>query len=91
MMSRHVLGVLGAGLVLGLGAAPVQAFHCPKLVQECQALVAKMEQRDGADMSKVAQAKQGCADAQALHEQGNHKASVIKAGESISLAGEAAK
>jgi hypothetical protein len=67
------------------------AYHCPKLVAECQALVGKMEKRAGSDMAKVSEAKKGCEEAQKLHEQGDHKASVIKAGDSISLAGQAAK
>ncbi len=90
-MKKYVLSVLASGLVLGLGTTSVMAYHCPKLVAECQALVGKMEKRAGSDMAKVAQAKQGCEDALKLHEQGDHKGSVIKAGESISLAGEAAK
>ena len=90
-MNRRAISVLGGGLILGLGAASVQAFDCPNLVQACEALVAKMEKRDGADQAMVAQAKQGCADAKALHEQGSHKDSVIMAGNAIALAGEAAK
>jgi hypothetical protein len=90
-MKRHTLPVLVSGLVLGLGTASALAYHCPKLVAECQAVVAKVEKRAGTDMSKVAEAKQGCEDALKLHEQGKHKDSVIKAGESISLAGQAAK
>lgn len=90
-MKNYAMTILAAGLILGLSAAPVQAFHCPKLVNECRALVAKMEKRAGIDKMKVAKAKQGCEDALKLHEAGKHKASVIKAGEAISLAGEAAK
>ena len=90
-MKKYVLSVLTSGLVLGLGTTSVMAYHCPKLVAECQALVGKMEKRAGSDMAKVAQAKEGCAAAQKLHQQGDHKGSVVKAGESISLAGQAAK
>lgn len=90
-MKKHLLPILVSGLVFGLSATPALAFHCPKLVAECQAVAAKAEKRAGSDMSKVAEAKQGCDDALKLHEQGKHKESVIKAGESISLAGEAAK
>jgi hypothetical protein len=77
--------------MLGVNVAPVQAFHCPLLAKECQALVAKMEKRGDTDKAKVAKAKQGCDDALRLHEGGKHKASVIKAGEAISLAGKAVK
>ncbi len=90
-MKKYVLSVLASGLVLGLGTTSVMAYHCPKLVAECQALVGKMEKRAGSDMAKVAQAKKGCEEAQKLHEQGDHKGSVVKAGDSISLAGQAAK
>lgn len=90
-MRKRTISVLGAGLVLGLGAASVQAFDCPNLVQACEGLVAKMEKRDGANQAMVEQAKQGCAAAKALHEQGNHRDSVIMIGNSIALAGEAAK
>ena len=70
---------------------PVQAFHCPLLAKECQTLVTKMEKRDDIDRMKVAKAKQNCEDALRLHEGGKHRASVIKAGEAISLAGQAVK
>ena len=90
-MKKYVLSVLASGLVLGLGTTSVMAYHCPKLVAECQALVGKMEKRAGSDMAKVAEAKKGCKEAQKLHEQGDHKGSVVKAGDSISLAGQAAK
>ncbi len=90
-MKKYVLSVLASGLVLGLGTTSVMAYHCPKLVAECRALVGKMEKRAGSDMAKVAQAKKGCEEAQKLHEQGDHKGSVVKAGDSISLAGQAAK
>ena len=90
-MNKYVTSALTIGLVLGLGATSVMAYHCPKLVAECRAVVSKIEKRAGSDMAMVAQAKQGCEEAQKLHEQGDHKASVIKAGESIALAGEAAQ
>ena len=90
-MKKHVLSVLMCGLVLGLGSTSVLAYDCPNLVTACQALVGKMEKRAGSDMAKVAEAKKGCEQAQKLHAQGDHKGSVVKAGESISLAGQAAK
>ncbi|MFQ5937057.1 MAG: hypothetical protein ACE5LB_11695 [Acidiferrobacterales bacterium] len=90
-MKNYAIAVLSAGLVLGVNVTPVQAYHCPLLAKECQALVAKMEKRGNADKAKVAKAKQGCDEALRLHEAGKHKDSVIKAGQAISLAGEAAK
>lgn len=90
-MRKHVLSALVSALVFGVSATSALAYHCPKLVAECQAVVAKVEKRDGSDMAMVAEAKQGCQQALTLHEQGDHKGSVIKAGEAIALAGEAAK
>jgi hypothetical protein len=90
-MKKYMLPVLVSGLVFVSGTTAVLAFHCPKLVAECQAVVAKAETRAGTDMSKLAEAKQGCADALTLHEQGKHRDAIIKAGESIALAGEATK
>ena len=91
IMKKQLLSALTAGLVLALGTTAALAFHCPKLVAECQAVVAKAQARTGTDMAKLAEAKQGCEDALKLHEQGKHRDSVIKAGESIALAGEATK
>lgn len=92
-MNRYVVSLSVAGLVLGMGvfATPAQAWDCPVLVKECQALVAKTEKRQGVDAGKLAQAKKGCDDALKLHEGGKHKASVVKAGEAITMAGKAAK
>ena len=90
-MKKYVLSVLTSGLILGLGPTSVMAYDCPNLVTRCQALVGKMEKRAGIDMAKITEAKKGCEEAQKLHEQGDHKGSVVKAGDSISLAGQAAK
>ncbi len=92
-MNRYVVTLSAAGLVLGIAALadPAQAWHCPVLVKECQALVAKTEKREGVDAGKLAQAKKGCEEALKLHEGGKHKASVVKAGEAIAMAGKAAK
>jgi hypothetical protein len=90
-MKRYAPSVLAFGLVLGLGSTSVLAYDCPNLVTACQALVGKMEKRAGSDMAKVAEAKKGCEQAQKLHAQGDHKGSVVKAGDSIALAGQAAK
>ncbi|MCZ6731056.1 MAG: hypothetical protein O7B27_00680 [Gammaproteobacteria bacterium] len=91
MMKKYTMGFLATALILGLNAAPVQAFQCPALAEQCRTLVGKMESRAGANNMKVSEAKQGCEDALALHKAGKHKASVIKAGEAISMAGQAAK
>ncbi len=90
-MRKLVVVTLAGLLMLGLSAASVMAFHCPKLVNECNALVAKMEKKPNTDKKLVAEAKQGCADALQLHNTGKHGAAVVKAGEAISMAGKSAK
>ncbi len=90
-MKRLLVGILGFVVILGLNAPGVLAYHCPKLVAECQALVAKVEKREGTDKAKIAEAKAGCEEALKLHEAGKHKESVIEVGEAIQEAGEAAK
>ena len=82
-----LLGFCLVGLMLTTGLA----YDCPALVQECNTLVSRLEKRDNADQAKVAQAKAMCAEAQKLHEGSQHADSVIKAGEAIALAGQAAK
>jgi len=52
-------------------------------------LVDKLAAKSNVDQSALAKAKQGCADAMALHKAGKHKASVMKAGEAITAAGAA--
>jgi hypothetical protein len=90
-MRKHIVGIVGFVLILGLNAPVAIAYHCPKLVKECRALVAKMEKRKGGDQAKVAEAKAGCEEALRLHEAGKHKESVIKAGEAITAAGQSVK
>lgn len=89
-MKKCAMTILAAGLLLAL-TIPVQAAHCPLLVKECRALVGKLEKKGKSDAMTLAKAKQGCEDAQKLHEAGKHKDSVIKAGEAISLAGQSLK
>ncbi|GIX49746.1 MAG: hypothetical protein KatS3mg131_3957 [Candidatus Tectimicrobiota bacterium] len=90
-MRRYVLRALLVVVALALFAAPALAYHCPRLVSECNALVAKLEKNAQADQAMVAQAKQGCAEAQQLHDTGSHADAVIAAGEAIALAGKAVK
>lgn len=89
-MKKSAIAILATGLLLAL-TAPVQAAHCPLLVKECRALVGKLEKKGKSDGMTLAKAKQGCEDAQKLHEAGKHKDSVIKAGQAITLAGESLK
>ncbi len=90
-MKKRAAGILAFVFILGLNAPVVFAYHCPKLVKECEALVAKLEKRKGTDQEKLAEAKAGCAEALKLHEAGKHKESVIKVGEAIEEAGESVK
>ncbi len=88
-MKKHATRVLAGALVLGLNAAPVHAFHCPLLVKECLALVAKMDRRADTNKKKLAKAKQGCEEALSRHEAGQHKPAVLTAGKAIIRAGKA--
>lgn len=90
-MRNLIMGLATAGLILSLQVSSVFAFHCPLLVKECNAVVAKMEKKSGTDKTVVTQAKQGCAEALQLHKAGKHADSVIKAGEAIAMAGKSAK
>ena len=90
-MKKLVVGAVAGMLIIGLHIPAALAFHCPALVKECEALVAKVENRPSADKAQAAAAKQGCAEAMKLHEAGNHTDSIIKAGEAIAQAGKAAK
>lgn len=89
-MKQSAIAILAAAFLLAL-TAPVQAAHCPALVKECRTLVEKLEKKGKSDAMTLAKAKQGCEDAQKLHESGKHKDSVIKAGQAITLAGESVK
>lgn len=88
---KRLWSAVSVAVVLGLSPTVVLAYHCPLLVKECEALVAKMEKRTDTDKAVVEEAKKGCQEALKLHEAGNHKDAVIKAGEAISMAGKAVK
>lgn len=88
---KTVLSAVAVAVVLGLSASVALAYHCPLLVKECRAVVAKMEQRADTDKAIVAEAKKGCEEALKLHEAGNHKGGQTKAGEAIALTGKALK
>ena len=90
-MKHFIVGTLAGLVFLGLQASVVLAYHCPVLVKECNALVAKLENNPKADKEEVAEAKKECAEAQQLHDAGKHADAVIKAGEAIAAAGEAVK
>jgi hypothetical protein len=81
-MRKMALSIFSGTVVVALGllAMPAQALLCLQLVKACQTLI-----------TKVAEAKEHCSKAQALHEQGKHADSVIQAGKAIEEIGEAAK
>jgi hypothetical protein len=78
-------------LVVGWQVTAGFAHHCPALVRECEAVVAKMENNPRTDKAQVAAARQGCAEAMKLHVAGEHADSIMKVGEAIAQAGKAAK
>lgn len=88
MKKLAVVAMVVASLV-GFNASLALAWTCPKLVEDCNTLVSKVEKRAGADKAKLAEAKAGCEEALNLHKAGKHKESVIKAGEAITSAGQA--
>lgn len=90
-MKGTVSGPLASVLILSVTPSVGLAYHCPKLVAECGALVAKMEKRMDTNRMTAAGAKKGCEEALRLHKAGKHKEAIIKAGEAISLAGSAVK
>lgn len=90
-MPKLIIGAVVGVFVLGLQASSALAYHCPRLVEECNALVTKLEKNPQADTAQVAEAKQGCEDALQLHSDGQHADAVIKAGDAISMAGKAVK
>ncbi len=88
-MKKFAMMVLVAASTVGLSASPVLAWYCPKLVEDCHTLVRSTEKRAGVDKGMLAEARKGCEEALRLHKTGKHKQSVVKAGEAISLAGNA--
>ena len=88
---KRLWSVVGVAVIVGSSASVAVAYHCPLLVKECRAVVAKMEQRADTDKAIVAEAKKGCEEAQKLHDAGDHKGGQTKAGEAISMTGKALK
>jgi hypothetical protein len=82
-MKRLGTAAVISGTVIALFASPVLAFHCPALIKECQTTADVIAKRPGTDQAAVTEARKGCDEAMKLHQQGMHKASMIKAGEAI--------
>jgi len=70
-------------VALALLAGPALANQCPLLIKQLNDAVSKMK----ADDSKVAQAKPLIAEAQKLHDSGQHAQSVAKADEAAKVLG----
>ncbi len=90
-MKKLVVGTLVVVFMLGLHVSSVLAYRCPVLVKDCEAVVAKLQKRANTDEGKLATAMKMCAEALQLHEGKQHADSVIKVGQAIALAGQAAK
>jgi hypothetical protein len=92
-MKKYLLTALTSAVIVAAGviSAPAYAFHCPALIKECLSTVDIISKRPGSDMQKLAHAKEGCEQAQSLHNAGKHKEAIITAGEAIAEAGKAAK
>ncbi|OGK99949.1 MAG: hypothetical protein A3E31_14765 [Candidatus Rokubacteria bacterium RIFCSPHIGHO2_12_FULL_73_22] len=90
-MNRFARSALLAGTFVVLTVAPALAFHCPALVKECEATADVVAKRDGSDRAAVEAARKGCEEAMALHKQGKHKDSMVRAGEAIAAATKALK
>ena len=90
-MKRSWMSIgMGAALV-ALAAGPVLAYHCPALVKECQTTADIVAKRPGTDKAAVDKAREGCDEAMKLHQDGKHKESMIKAGDTIAALSKALK
>lgn len=71
-MRKYALGIIASTLFLGLGIAPVQAFHCPADVKAIDNALGK------ADLSaeQRAEAKRLRDQGEAQHEAGSHREAV---------------
>lgn len=81
-----------AAFALTLGVADqALAYHCPALIKECQATADIVSHREGSDKAAVEKARKGCDEAMKLHQEGKHKESMTKAGETIAEVSKALK
>lgn len=82
-MERSWISIVMGGALVSLTASPVLAYHCPALVKECQTTSEIVAKRPGSDKAAVDKARKGCDEALKLHQEGKHKESMIKVGETI--------
>ena len=83
MMSRLITGIGVCGIAVVLITSSALAFQCPVLIKQANEAVAKMK----GDDAKFKQAKDLIAEAQRLHNAGQHADSVKKANEALVLLG----
>jgi hypothetical protein len=83
MMKLLITGIGVCVIALGLITSPALAFQCPGLIKQADEAMAKMK----ADDAKIKQAKDLVAEAQRLHNAGQHAESVSKANEALVLLG----
>jgi hypothetical protein len=88
-MKRFAICATSA-MALGL-TSQAFAYHCPALIKECQATADIVGKRDGSDKAAVDRARKGCEEAMKLHQEGKHKESMIKAGDTIAEISKALK
>lgn len=81
MVKRFLLGMVSFGLALGLLTSSVWAFECPGLIQEANAAMAKIK----GDEARLAKSKALVAEAEKLHNTGDHDAAIEKANEALTL------
>lgn len=83
-MVKRLLAPLGVmGLALGLIASPAGAFQCPMLINQANQAIAKLSSGD----AKAMRAQELVAEAQRLHDAGQHGDSEKKANEALGLLG----
>lgn len=83
MLKRVTRWIVVFGVTLGLTTNSALAFQCPSLIKQANEAMAKMK----ADDPKLKQAKDLVAEAQRLHDSGQHAESVKKANEALALLG----
>ncbi len=80
-MKRFVLGIGSLGLALGPLVSPAWAFECPSLIQEANEAMAKIK----GDEPRLAKAKALVAEAERLHNTGEHDVATEKANAALAL------
>lgn len=82
-MKRVATSIFTSVVLVTAMAGQALAYHCPALVKECETTADIVAGREGSDKAAVTKARQGCAEAMKLHQEGKHKEAQIRAGEAI--------